>query len=79
VAVREVCVTGREDEQGLVKPHAFVVPADGHEGGEELAEALKAHAKERLAPYKYPRSFEWRDELPKNDRGKIARKQLETQ
>ena len=78
-AVREVCVVGREDEQGLVKPHAFIAPADGHEGCEALAEALKAHVKQRLAPYKYPRSFEWRDELPKNDRGKIARKQLEIQ
>ena len=44
---------------------------------EELAAALKAHVKERLAPYKYPRSFEWRAEpLPRNDRGKVARKLL---
>lgn len=75
--VREVCIVGREDSQGLVKPHAFVVAADGFEAGAELEADLKAHAKERLAPYKYPRSFEWRDELPKNDRGKIARKLLE--
>ena len=42
-----------------------------------VAAALKAHVKERLAPYKYPRSFEWRAEpLPRNDRGKVARKLL---
>jgi benzoate-CoA ligase len=76
-AVGEVCVIGREDEQGLVKPHAFVVPAEGFTGCDELAAELKLHLKERLAPYKYPRSFEWRGELPKNDRGKIARKLLE--
>jgi acyl-coenzyme A synthetase/AMP-(fatty) acid ligase len=29
-----------------------------------------------LAPHKYPRRFEWRESLPRNDRGKVARKQL---
>lgn len=75
-AVREVCVMGKQDERGLVKPLAFVALNPGHEPGEATAAALKAHTKERLAPYKYPRWFEWRDELPKNDRGKIARKEL---
>ncbi|HKX46658.1 MAG TPA: benzoate-CoA ligase family protein, partial [Planctomycetota bacterium] len=75
-AVAECCVLGREDEAGLVKPHAFVVPRPGHRGGPELAEALKAHVKERLAPHKYPRWFAWREALPKNDRGKVARKEL---
>jgi len=76
-AVHECCVVGREDDGGLVKAHAIVVCAAGHAGSEELAAALKAHVKERLAPYKYPRSFEWRAEpLPRNDRGKVARKLL---
>jgi acyl-coenzyme A synthetase/AMP-(fatty) acid ligase len=35
--------------------------------------------KGRLAPHKYPRWFEWREELPKNDRGKVARKVLKEQ
>jgi acyl-coenzyme A synthetase/AMP-(fatty) acid ligase len=70
-------VVGRDGGDGLVKAHAIVVCADGHEGSEDLASALKAHVKERLAPHKYPRSFEWRTEpLPRNDRGKIARKLL---
>lgn len=75
-AVAEVCVLGREDETGLVKPVAFVVCAEGHAGSDELAAALKAHVKDRLAPHKYPRWFEWREALPKNDRGKVARKVL---
>lgn len=75
-AVAEVCVVGREDGDGLTKPLAFVVLAAGFEGGEELAAALKAHVKDRLAPHKYPRWFEWRPSLPKNDRGKVARKLL---
>ncbi len=75
-AVAEVCVVGREDEERLVKPMAFVVLNPGHVGGSELAAALKEHVKKSLAPYKYPRWFEWRASLPKNDRGKVARKEL---
>ena len=76
-AVREVCVVGREDERKLVKPVAHVVLGEGYgPGDDETAAALTAHVKDRLAPHKYPRWFEWRSELPKNDRGKIARKLL---
>jgi benzoate-CoA ligase len=78
-AVAEVCVIGREDEERLVKPLAFVVLKAGWKGNEETSAALKAHVKARLAPYKYPRWFEWRDALPKNDRGKVARKILKTE
>ena len=74
-AVAEVCVVGH-NEADLVKPYAFVVLAQGSTGDDDLAADLKAHLKDRLAPYKYPRWFEWCDELPKNDRGKIARKDL---
>lgn len=74
-AVAEVCVIGR-DQDGLTTCVACVVLNAGFAPGDETAGALKAHVKERLAPYKYPRVFEWHDELPKNDRGKIARKLL---
>ena len=59
-----------------MKPWAFVVLTPGWKGDDDTASALKAHCKERLAPYKYPRGFEWREALPKNDRGKISRKDL---
>jgi benzoate-CoA ligase len=75
-AVAEACVVGREDEKKLVKPHAFVVLKAGVQASDATAAELKAHVKTRLAPYKYPRWFEWRDALPKNDRGKVARKVL---
>ncbi|MEM9379387.1 MAG: benzoate-CoA ligase family protein [Planctomycetota bacterium] len=76
-AVHECCVVGREDDSGLVKAHAIVVCTAGHVGCDDLATSLKAHVKGRLAPHKYPRTFEWRDEpLPRNDRGKVARKLL---
>ena len=45
--------------------------------GEELSIAeLKAYCKERLAPYKVPTHFEFRNELPKTTVGKILRREL---
>lgn len=78
-SVAEVCVLGREDDEGLVKPIAFVVPRTGYAGSDALAAELKAHCKVHLAPYKYPRWFVWRAALPKNDRGKVARKELKAE
>jgi benzoate-CoA ligase len=78
-SVAEVCVVGQEDEDQLVKPLAFVVLRPGVKGDDALANALKAHCKDRLAPYKYPRWFRWRESLPKNDRGKVARKELKAE
>jgi benzoate-CoA ligase family protein len=75
-AVAEICVVGHEDDDDLVKPYAFVVLRAGVAGNDETAAALKAHCKGCMAPYKYPRWFEWRDALPKNDRGKVSRKDL---
>jgi benzoate-CoA ligase family protein len=75
-AVAEVCVVGHEDEERLTKPLAFVVTKPGFRGSDGLAAELKAHVKGKLAPYKYPRWFVWRDALPRNDRGKVARSEL---
>jgi acyl-coenzyme A synthetase/AMP-(fatty) acid ligase len=48
----------------------------GFEASSELEQELKDYVKRRLAAYKYPRWIEFRDELPKNDRGKIDRRSL---
>ena len=78
--VAEVCVLGATDEDELVKPYAVVVLREGVRGSDALARQLKEWIKGRLAPHKYPRWFEWRGEpLPKNDRGKVARKDLKDQ
>jgi len=37
---------------------------------------LIGYCKERLAAYKYPRSVEFRDELPKGPTGKILKREL---
>ncbi|NVK19487.1 MAG: benzoate-CoA ligase family protein [Methylocystaceae bacterium] len=75
-AVLEVAVVGHRDEEDLIKPKAFLVLKDGYEGNEELADELKSHVKSLLAPYKYPRWFEFLDELPKTATGKIQRFKL---
>ena len=61
-----------------MKPKAFVVLREGFAAGDQLAEEIKQFVKDHIAIYKYPRWVEFVDSLPKNDRGKIDRKQLKT-
>jgi benzoate-CoA ligase len=75
-AVLEAAVIGKEDEERLVKPVAYVVLKSGHRGSDALAEELRQHVKSQLAPYKYPRWIEFIDELPKTATGKIQRFKL---
>jgi benzoate-CoA ligase len=71
--VLEAAVIGVTDASGLVKTKAFVVPKAGIAGEDALAAELKAYAKTRLAPHKYPRLIEFVDRLPKTATGKIRR------
>lgn len=75
-AVLEAAVVGKEDEDKLIKPIAYIVLKPGYEPSEEIAETLKQHVKAALAPYKYPRWFEFMSELPKTATGKIQRFKL---
>jgi benzoate-CoA ligase family protein len=75
-AVLEAAVVGHDAGDRLIKPKAFVVLREGHAAGEELAQSIKDFVKSRLALYKYPRWVEFVPSLPKNDRGKIDRRQL---
>ena len=77
-AVLEAAVVGHNHGDGLVKPKAFLVLRAGHAPGDELAQAIKEFVKSHLALYKYPRWVEFVESLPKNDRGKIDRRQLKT-
>jgi benzoate-CoA ligase family protein len=74
--VLEAAVVGQEDDEGLVKPKAFVVLKSGRQATPALSEALKAFVKARLAPYKYPRWIEIVGELPKTATGKVQRFKL---
>ncbi len=74
--VLEAAVVGAPDADGLTKPKAFVVAKPGIAADAELAQALEAHARSLLAPFKCPRWISFLDELPKTATGKIQRFKL---
>jgi benzoate-CoA ligase len=74
--VLEAAVVGRADNDGLIKPQAFVVLQEGAAPGDELSDELKQYIKSTLTPVKYPRWIEFVPELPKTATGKIQRYRL---
>jgi benzoate-CoA ligase len=75
-AVLEAAVVGKEDDDRLVKPKAFVVLKESAQASAALGDELKAFVKDKIAPYKYPRWIEFVGELPKTATGKIQRFKL---
>ena len=74
--VHECAVVARvADEDGLQRPHAFVVAAPGVDY-QVLGPELQALAKGTLSSYKRPRHIEFVSELPKTSTGKIQRFRL---
>ena len=70
--VFEAAAIGVPDDKSGEAVKVFVVKSD-----ESLTvEELKAHCKESLTGYKVPRLYEFRDDLPKTNVGKILRKDL---
>ncbi len=72
-AVREAAVIGVPDEYRGETVKAFVSLRPGSQATET---ELIAFCKERMAAYKYPRSIEFVEELPKTVTGKILRREL---
>jgi long-chain acyl-CoA synthetase len=70
-SVREAAVVGRPDDVRGEEVHAVVALLAGAD-----VEALEAHCRERLAPFKVPSSWEVVEELPKTSTGKIDKKPL---
>ena len=72
--VQEAVVVGvPHPQRGDDTVKAYIVTKPG----ETLtAEELRAFCKQNLAPYKVPREFEFRDELPKTVVGKVLRRVL---
>jgi benzoate-CoA ligase len=73
--VLEAAVIGYEDDDGLVKPLAYVV-ARGVAPSDALGREIIEHCKAQLAHYKAPRQVHFVDALPRSDRGKILRREL---
>jgi len=74
-AVAEAAVVPAPDPVRLAVPKAYVTLAAGHEPTAETAQAILAHCREHLAPYKRVRRVEFA-ELPKTISGKIRRVEL---
>jgi acyl-coenzyme A synthetase/AMP-(fatty) acid ligase len=74
--VWEAAVIGAEDEEGLMKPLAFVVTNVGQDSGPKFEAELREYVKAVLSPYKYPRWIEFVDALPRGPGGKLLRYKL---
>lgn len=72
-AVLEATVVGAPDATKGELAKAFVVVKEGSSVTEE---ELNAFCRERLAAYKTPRIYEFRDSLPKSPQGKILKRVL---
>jgi len=70
-AVREAAIIGVDDEQWGQRLKAFVV-ADGIGEGE-----LKDYVRDNLARHAVPREVIFVDELPRNDQGKVLKRELD--
>ncbi|HJJ52931.1 MAG TPA: AMP-binding protein, partial [Methanocorpusculum sp.] len=75
-AVKESAVVGKPDPIRGVTIKAFVVLKDGYKKSDALIKEMQNHVKTTTAPYKYPRSIEFVDELPKTISGKVRRVEL---
>jgi acyl-coenzyme A synthetase/AMP-(fatty) acid ligase len=72
-SVADAAVVGAPDDRLGEVPVAFVV------GTPVPDDELVAHCREHLVAYKIPVAFYWVDELPRNETGKLMRKQLQAQ
>ncbi len=72
-AVAEVAVIGTPDDKWIEAVTAVVVLKDGHDLS---AEGLIDHMKGRIAPFKVPKTVTFVDELPRNQSGKLLKREL---
>ena len=79
----EAAVVARADKDDLIKPEAWIILKDTAEAADDdrRAELEKSssteHVKARASrPYKYPRWYNFVEELPKTATGKIQRFKL---
>lgn len=71
--VVECSVVGKPDRDRGAVVHAIVVLRPGVAGDCHKASELQAHVRSVLAPYKYPRSIEFTDAIPRTVTGKVQR------
>jgi fatty-acyl-CoA synthase len=72
-AIQEAAAIGVEDEKFGQRLRAFVVL---HEGASLSEDEIKKYVKENLAGFKVPREVVFVDELPRNQTGKVLKREL---
>lgn len=71
--VQEAAIIGVHDDYRGETVKAFIVPKKGRTIDKA---SLDAHCRKMLAPYKVPKRYEFRDELPKSIIGKVLKREL---
>ncbi|GAB2524393.1 AMP-binding protein [Nocardiopsis aegyptia] len=74
--VEETAVVGVPDPERGQIARAYVVLREGTAPGDDTAARLKEHVRERISPYKTPRSIEFLAALPRTATGKLQRFKL---
>ena len=74
--VLECGVVGTPDEERGQIVKAFIVLKPGVDAADGLKQQLQDYVKSQIAPYKYPRSIEFVDALPRTNTGKLQRFRL---
>jgi acetyl-CoA synthetase len=75
-AVANAAVVPKPDAERGALVKAYVVLAPGHVGSAELVAELQRHVRGKLAPYEYPKEFEFIEALPMTTTGKVQRRVL---
>jgi len=74
--VGDVAVFGIPDDDMGEQIKAVVEPVAGQAAGEELRASIMSHIEGRLAKFKWPKSIDFVDELPREPTGKLLKRQL---
>jgi len=78
-AVQDVAVFGVPNQEFGEEVKAVIQLMPGEPAGDELVESLKAHCRARIAGFKIPRSFDFADDLPRAENGKLYKRRLREQ
>ena len=75
--VESCCVIGIPDEQYINRPVAVVLLKDEYTSSKETSEQILSVCRDNLPSYMVPHLIEYRDSLPRTERGKVDFRALE--